>query len=135
MINLRLQRKPTTPAYTEGDLFVNGEWFCFTLEDTVRTEKKVYGETAIPAGAYKLASTFSNRFKREMTQIMNVPGFQGIRIHQGITPHDSLACVLISKKRGQTPGILAAMVKGKLTDQLTALVKAAGGGEIVILNG
>ncbi len=135
MIHLRLQRLKTTPEYTEGDLYVNGEWFAATLEDTVRKGKKVYGKTAIPAGTYKVAVTFSNRFKKEMTQILDVPGFDGIRLHQGMLPGDSLGCVLISKKRGQTPGILAAMKAGILTNQLTEMVKSANGGEIVIVNG
>jgi len=134
MIKLRLQRKPTTPEYTEGDLFLNGEWWCYTLEDTIRKGKKVYGQTAIPAGVYKIASTFSNRFQKPMTEIKDVKGFAGIRIHQGITAHDSLGCVLISKRRS-SPGVLAGMRAGILTNQLTALVKAAGGGEIEIVNG
>jgi len=134
-MKLLLKRHPTTPDFTEGDLFINGEWWAATLEDTVRTGKKVYGQTAIPEGVYKVAATYSNRFQKEMTEVENVPGFQGIRLHQGITPTDSLGCILLSKRRGQTPGVLAAMVKGQLTDQLTALVKAAGGGEITIVNG
>ena len=134
MISLRLQRKPTTPTYTEGDLYLNNEWFCHTLEDTVRKGRKVPGKTAIPAGEYKVSVTFSNRFQKPMTEIEKVPGFSGIRIHQGITPDSSLGCVLISKKRGQTPGVLAAMVRGQITDELTAMVKEAGGAEIEVLN-
>ncbi len=135
MIHLRLVRKPTTPSYTEGDLYVNGEWWAYTLEDTVRTGKKVFSQTAIPAGKYQLTVDFSPEFKREMTHILNVPGFEGVRVHQGLDPSQTKGCPLISKARGQTPGHLAAMVKGQLTDQLTALVKAAGGGDIEIVNG
>jgi hypothetical protein len=135
MIHLRLQRQKTTETFTEGDLYVNGEWFCFTLEDTVRKGKKVYGKTAIPAGTYKVAVTFSNRFQKPMTEIKDVKGFEGIRIHQGMTPTDSLGCVLISKRKGQTPGILAAMKAGILTNQLTEMVKSAKGGEIEIISG
>ncbi len=135
MIRLELIRKPTTPDYTEGDLYVNGEWFAHTLEDTVRAGKKVFGKTAIPAGKYKMAATFSPKFKKVMTEIQGVPGFEGIRIHQGITAHDSLGCPLISKKRGGTPGVLAGMVAGILTNRLTAIVQEAGGGEIEIVNG
>lgn len=134
-MKLRLVRKPTTPEYTEGDLFIDDAWFAATLEDTVRHGPKVYGKTAIPAGTYKIAVTFSNRFKREMTQILNVPGFEGIRCHQGITAHDSLGCVLLSKRRGGTPGTLAAMKPRVLTDELTNLVRDAGGAEIVITDG
>ncbi len=131
-MNLELIRKPSGPDYTEGDLFVNGEWFAFTLEDVVRTGKKVYGKTAIPAGKYKVAATFSNRFKKVMTQILDVPGFDGIRIHQGITADDSLGCILLSKRRGGSPGVLAGMVAGILTNRLTAMIQEAGTAEIEI---
>ncbi len=134
-MKLLLKRKETTEFFTEGDLYVNGEWFCFTLEDTVRHGPKVYGQTAIPAGHYKVAVTYSNRFKREMTQILDVPDFQGIRIHQGLDPSMSLGCPLISKKRGATPGHLAAMKARVLTDQLTELVRKAGGAEITVVDG
>lgn len=134
MIQLKLQRKPTTSTFCEGDLYVNGEWFANTLEDALHSGPKVFGKTAIPAGKYTVAVTFSNRFQKPMTEIEKVPGFSGIRIHQGMSNSDSLGCILISKKRGTEPGHLAAMVKGQLTDQLTALVKAAGGGDIEIVN-
>ncbi len=131
-MNIELVRKPSGPDFTEGDLFIDGEWFAFTIEDVVRTGKKVYGKTAIPAGKYKVAATFSNKFKKVMTQILDVPGFEGIRIHQGITAEDSLGCILVSKRRGVTPGVLAGMVAGALTNRLTAMVQAAGIAEIEI---
>jgi len=134
-MKLLLKRHPTTPDYTEGDLYIDGEWFCHTLEDTVRHGEKVYGQTAIPAGTYSVKVTYSNRFKREMTQILNVPNFEGVRIHQGITAEDSAACPLISKRRGGTPGTLAAMKARVLTDQLTELVRKAGGAEITVVDG
>ena len=134
-MKLRLARKPTTPDYTEGDLFLNGEWFAFTLEDTVRHGEKVHGKTAIPAGTYKVGATYSNRFGRVMTQILDVPGFSGVRIHQGITAGDSLGCPLFSKRRGGSPGTLAALKKGSLTDELTRLVQEAGGAEIEVVDG
>jgi hypothetical protein len=135
VIKLKLVRKPTTPEYTEGDLYVNEEWFAFVLEDTVRKGKKVYGQTAIPAGTYRVAATMSNRFKKVMVQILDVPGFEGVRIHQGSSAADSAACPLISKRRGQTPGHLAAMKAGILTDELTRMVKEAGGGSIEVIDG
>jgi len=135
VIHLRLVRKVFTDSFTEGDLYVNDSWFSFVLEDAVRVGPKIHGKTAIPAGKYTVACTYSNRFKKDMTEIQKVPGFAGIRIHQGMTPDDSEGCVLISKRRGQTPGILAAMKAGTLTNQLTEMVRASGGGEIEIVNG
>ncbi len=134
-MKLLLKREPTTPDYTEGNLFIDGEWWAVTLEDTVRHGPKVYGQTAIPAGTYKVAVTYSNRFKREMTQILDVPDFQGIRIHQGVIPDNTLGCPLISKRRGGTPGTLAAMKARVLTDQLTELVRKAGGATIEVVDG
>ena len=73
--------------YTIGDLYVNNVWFSNTLEDKVRLlnsyEDKVYGETAIPIGRYKVILSYSNRFKRILPEILNVDFFKGIRIHEG----------------------------------------------------
>lgn len=58
---------------------------------------KVYGETAIPRGKYKVTMTYSAKYKRVMPQMMNVKGFTGIRIHSGNTAKDSLGCILLGK--------------------------------------
>ncbi len=80
-----------------GDLFINGEFFCYTLEDEKRADGlKVYGETAIPTGTYNVKVTRSNRFKRLMPLIIDVPMFSGIRIHGGNTSKDTLGCILVA---------------------------------------
>lgn len=99
----RLYKKDT---YTIGVLMVDGEKFSDTLEDKVRdlnSEKKVYGETAIPAGKYKVVMSMSSKFKRVMPYLENVPQFTGIMIHSGNTPKDTLGCILVgeNKKKGQ----------------------------------
>lgn len=99
----RLYKKDT---YTIGVLMVDGEKFSDTLEDKVRdlnSEKKVYGETAIPAGKYKVVMAMSSKFKRVMPYLENVPQFTGIMIHPGNTPKDTLGCILVgeNKKKGQ----------------------------------
>lgn len=99
----RLYKKDT---YTIGVLMVDGEKFSDTLEDKVRdlnSEKKVYGETAIPAGKYKVVMSMSSKFKRIMPYLENVPQFTGIMIHPGNTPKDTLGCILVgeNKKKGQ----------------------------------
>lgn len=70
--------------YTIGRMFLDGEYFCDTMEDVVRPDGvKVYGETAIPAGIYNCKITYSPRFKKDLPLIMDVPGFEGVRIHSG----------------------------------------------------
>jgi hypothetical protein len=80
-----------------GDLFIDDVFFCHTLEDKKRADGlKVFGETAIPAGVYNVAVTRSNRFKRLMPLIMDVPMFSGIRIHGGNTSKDTHGCPLVA---------------------------------------
>lgn len=99
----RLYKKDT---YTIGVLMVDGEKFSDTLEDKVRdlkSEKKVYGETAIPAGKYKVVMSMSSKFKRVMPYLENVPQYTGIMIHPGNTIKDTSGCILVgeNKKKGQ----------------------------------
>lgn len=95
------------PTYTIGNMYIDGNYVCDTLEDTVRDlnkngkfdagEYKVYGETAIPYGRYEVRWTFSSRFKKYMPELINVPNFSGIRIHSGNTAKDTLGCILLGK--------------------------------------
>lgn len=95
-----LRRVVYQPTRTLGNLYLNGEFFCYTLEDKVRPDGiKIWGETAIPAGRYSIAITYSNRFKRPMIQILNVPMFSGIRIHPGVSEKNTHGCVLVSHNR------------------------------------
>ena len=107
-MNLTLKRLNLTPNYTEGELYVNNVYFCKTLEDTNRdlnkngqfdnSEKKVYGETCIPYGKYKIILSYSPKFKRELPEILEVPNFQGIRMHRGNKISDTYGCVLCGEK-------------------------------------
>lgn len=107
---LYLYRDPSTSKSTLGELFMDDEFLCDTLEDPVRTgddgvmqkEEKIYGETAIPAGTYQVVITLSHRFKRLMPLLLNVPFFEGIRIHNGNTPEHTLGCILVGE-RGSKP--------------------------------
>ncbi len=87
--------------YTIGKLYVNGKYFCDTLEDAVR-ETKIAGITAIPAGRYQIENSMSPRFKRRLPMLYNVPDFTGIRIHRGNTHEDTEGCILVgeNKKKG-----------------------------------
>lgn len=101
-------REKFANSFTRGRLFINGEYFCDTLEDTDRRlektdnlatikARKVQGKTAIPAGDYKLILTPSNRFKRDLPLILDVPAFEGVRIHSGNTAEDTEGCILVGK--------------------------------------
>ena len=110
MIKLRLEREFFTPTETLGSLYINGKFFCYTLEDKDRNlrsshaltdirARKVHSQTAIPTGTYKVVVNVSNRFKRPMPLLLNVPGFEGIRIHGGNTHHNTEGCPLVARSR------------------------------------
>lgn len=108
-MKLTLKRIALRQTYTIGRLYVDGNYFCDTLEDTVRDlnkdgkfdngEKKVYAKTAIPYGTYKIKWTYSQRFKKYTPQLMNVPSFEGIRIHAGNTSADTEGCILLGENK------------------------------------
>lgn len=126
-MKLTLKRRFFGENYTIGSLCVDGEYFCDTLEDTVRdlagqgAATKVYGETAIPAGTYKVIVNVSPKFGRELPRLLDVPHFQGILIHRGNTAADSAGCILVGENK----------VKGKVVNStgyeisLTAMIKSA----------
>jgi hypothetical protein len=99
-MNLKLVRKTFTEQSTMGELSVNGKFECFTLEDKVRAVK-IHGETAIPEGIYEVVVTFSNKFKKSLPLLLNVPNFDGIRIHSGNKAADTEGCILVGQTKAQ----------------------------------
>ena len=111
----------STKDYTIGELYVQEEdkltqtyKVCDTLEDAFRLlpktcpntpkgnscecKEKVYGKTCIPNGTYTVVLSYSNRFKRILPELLNVPHFLGIRMHAGNSSKDSTGCVLLGTK-------------------------------------
>ena len=116
---------------TIGELLIDGEFFCYTLEDEVRADNvKVYGETAIPTGDYTVEITYSSRFKRDMPLIYNtddkavVKGdvrFTGVRFHGGNKAVHSHGCPLVAFNTDLIK------IWGTAEKALTKRIKDAGG--------
>jgi hypothetical protein len=98
-MKLFLERDIFTDTATTGRLSIGMDFECYTLEDVVR-DIKIKGETAIPYGTYEVIINWSNRFQRPMPLLLNVPGFEGIRIHAGNTAADTEGCILVGQSRG-----------------------------------
>ena len=129
-MELKLKIIARRDTYSIGKLYIDGIYFCDTLEDTVRDinhngkfdngEVKVYGKTAIPFGKYSVY-TYSPKFKRKLPLLLNVPQFEGIRIHPGNTAEDSLGCILVGKNT-----VVGKLTESKVTsDKLNNLIKTA----------
>jgi hypothetical protein len=97
---ITIKRLYKTETSTIGELLVNGVWECFTLEDTER-KIKIKGETAIPKGTYRVIINESNRFKRLLPLLIDVPNFEGVRIHSGNSNHDTEGCILVGQTRNK----------------------------------
>ena len=149
MMELSIIRAKFTGNSTIGDFLIDGVRYYYSLEDKDRQRQcdgsilpwtralKIYGETAIPYGRYEVITNYSNRFKRVMPLLMNVPDFEGIRIHAGNTDEDTHGCPLIGFARGLDfigesrkafndfmPRLVAALKRGKVF----ITIKAVDGG-------
>ena len=118
--------------YTIGKLYMDGKYFCDTLEDQVRDltkERKIPGRTAIPAGVYEIVVNVSPRFKRKLPRLLDVPGFDGILIHRGNTAEDTAGCILVGENRERGKVINSTRYEVQLTG---ILERAQEKGEITI---
>lgn len=136
-----LNRKYRKEDYTIGDLIIRGSIFCNVLEDKDRgLEKsmpldeiakiKVKGKTAIPSGTYKIDITYSNKFKRKMPILLDVPGYEGIRIHPGNTAEDTEGCLLVGENKVVGKVINSKDTFNKLYKFLSFLIE--GGNDVFI---
>lgn len=121
-MKITLKRKFIGATYTIGDLFIDNDFFCHTIEDKVRElpafcprtpkgldcqcKEKVYAQTAIPEGTYKVTMEYSPRFKRVLPRLHNVPHFIGILIHSGTDENSSAGCIIVGMNK----------VKGKVIE-------------------
>lgn len=121
-MNLLLTSNPSRDGATQGVLTVDGVHLCYTLEDVVR-DHKIKGETAIPAGTYRVSLEHSGRFGPDTLTINNVPGFEAIRMHGGNTAADTEGCPLLGLARVGINGVrdcakAVALVKQLVRDSL-----------------
>jgi hypothetical protein len=104
-MQITLNRKIKTANTTISELLVDDVFECFVLEDRDRGLKsgmtiteirktKVKGATAIPTGVYEVIISFSNKFQKFLPLLLDVKGYEGIRIHPGNTAKDTLGCLL-----------------------------------------
>jgi len=124
VVNFFLYRRFFAEAYTIGKLFLAEEYLCDTLEDKTRDlnkdgdledpgEGKIFGETAIPFGRYRMIATWSPKFRRILPEVLLVKQFTSIRIHAGNTIKDTLGCILVGDNK----------VKGGLINSRAAEIK------------
>jgi hypothetical protein len=99
-MKIEVKRLHRTENSTIGELLIDGVWECYTLEDVER-DVKIKSETAIPRGTYKVIINQSNRFKRLLPLLLNVPNFEGVRIHSGNTNHNTEGCILVGRTRSK----------------------------------
>lgn len=138
-MKLKLHRKFKGDKYTIGKLYIDGEYFCDTLEDRDRglfqnmpleqiKEKKVMHQTAIPTGAYKVTLSvqspkYSQRkqydfCKGYLPRLIDVPGYDGILIHIGNKAGDSSGCILVGENKVKGQVINSTAIFKKLYERL-----------------
>lgn len=104
---MRIANRPT---YCIGKFYIDGVYFCDTIEDTDRglddgmseaeiKQKKVKGETAIPTGTYPVYITWSPKYQKPMPLLERVKGYSGIRIHSGNTAKNTEGCLIVGKNK------------------------------------
>lgn len=105
-MKITVQREPSENGRTYGKLFLDGVYFCETLEDQIRetaepvAKWKIRGQTAIPSGEYSVILSDSQHFARVLPELLRVPGYVGVRIHPGNTASQTEGCILVGKERG-----------------------------------
>ena len=150
-MKIKVERKWKKNTYTIGKMYVNGMEFGDTIEDKDRglslsmgldaiKAGKVYGQTAIPTGKYEVKLTYSpkfakntwgKRYKGLVPQIMNVPAYEGVRIHPFNTAEESLGCIAVGKNSVKGKVLQATQYYYKLMDKY--ILPAAKKGENIEL--
>ena len=128
-----LQRKPSSADWMVGSLFIEGHFFCFTLEDELR-ETKLQAETAIPSGLYEVVLEDSPKFGAATITLKDVKGFSHIRVHGGNDDDQTEGCILVGDQIDADLGkISGAQARGVLQLLKERLMVAFDAGDRVWL--
>lgn len=131
-MELNLKRIAFRPTYTIGKLFIDGKYFCDTIEDVNRdlnhdgdltdsNEGKIYAQTCIPFGTYTVIVNRSPKMKRDLPRLLNVPHFDGILIHRGTSEKSSAGCIIVGENK-----VVGKVINSvKYEDALVAILKHA----------
>lgn len=133
-MELLLKRRQFTDSSTIGDLYVNGKFECYVLEDvdrqlnsTMDEEEilfhKIQDDTAIPYGRYEVAENYSKRFQRVLPILIGVKGFAGIRIHPGNTPEQTHGCLLPGTTEGTNQILNSKLAFSRLNEQIAEALR------------
>lgn len=103
MTHIDIYRDIPAEGCTIGSLYWDNVFFCNTLEDIVRVgddlllekSEKVFGETAIPTGAYEVVLGNFRGTGKMYPMLKDVPLFDGIYFHGGNRAEDTMGCILV----------------------------------------
>ena len=140
-MEILLKRIAKKNLYTIGKLYIDGVYFCDTIEDKDRglsqsmpleeiKKIKVPNETAIPTGTYNVTlnvvspkfkdRAWAKHYEGKVPRILNVPGFEGVLIHPGTDQNSTSGCVILGKNK-----IVGKVVESQATFKIF-MIKVAG---------
>lgn len=141
VLELQLKRIARRDTYTIGHLYIDGEYFCDTIEDkdrglnqalpvSVNSRLKRRGVTAIPVGRYRVTlDLVSPKFSQKtayqfcggkLPRLINVPAFDGVLIHIGNTAKDTEGCILVGRNTQVGKVLESTVTFKKLYERLKA---------------
>lgn len=141
-MDLVVLRYNSADDYTDGLLFIDDKFECYTIEDEARTVK-VYGETRIPDGTYfvelRTEGGFHNSYSKKypdmhkgMLWVKDVPEFEYILIHVGNTDKDTAGCLLVGTTADKNKNFIGAS-SGAYKDMYPKVLSALENNECVTI--
>lgn len=107
-MELKLKRIACKDTHTIGRLYIDGQYFCDTLEPPVNAKT----HPAIPTGNYRVtlgikSPKYSNykrypwalQYEGRLPRLIGVKSREGILIHVGNKVEDTQGCILVGRNR------------------------------------